>query len=115
MLGERGTGVRAKLGGHSGVSAGVSVDGEGWGRIQSASESVGRSTVELALGQARLGPVAVVGEGITIVSAVASIGRAEGVWRPTGFFGIGTTCGIHRPLEIGQNGWVRWKARETGR
>lgn len=92
------TGVRAELGGQSSVSAGVGVDGKGWGRIQSASESVGRSAIELALGKARLGPVAIVGEGITRVSAVASVGRTKGVWRPTGFFGIGTTCGIHRPL-----------------
>lgn len=99
LLHKRGSGgVRAELGGHSGVS-GVGVDGEGWGRIQSTSETVGRIWVELALGQVRLGPVAVVGESVAIVSTVASVVRAEGVWRPTGFFGIGTTCGIHRPLE----------------
>ena len=52
----------------------------------------------MALGEARLRPVAIVGESITSVSAVASVGYTKRVWRPTSFFGIGTTCGIHRPL-----------------
>ena len=50
LLGERGdTGVRAELGGWSRVSTGVGVDSDGRGRIQSATESVGRGAIELAL------------------------------------------------------------------
>lgn len=37
------TGVWAELGTYSGVSASVGPDGKEWGRIQSITESVGRS------------------------------------------------------------------------
>ena len=99
LLGERGgTGVWAELGGWMRVSTGVGVDGEGWGRTQSAAESVGRGAIELAPGQARSRPIAVVGKGVASVSVVSSVVHVEGVWRPTSLFGIGATCGIHGPL-----------------
>ena len=71
----------------------------------------------MALGKARLRPIAIVGEGVATVSTVASVVRAEGVWRPMGFWGIRNTCGIHGPLVIGRAGvnemrWRGWMTRE---
>ena len=54
--------------------------------MQSTIDFIEGRTTYLTLRQSRLMLVAVIGEGIANVSTVASVGRVEGISRPTGFF-----------------------------